>query len=288
MLPDATDNGCACQDIFHVIGHRGASLAAPENTLPAFKQAAEVTGFVTLDLMMTIDDRLAIMHDDYVDRTTDGHGAACRMTLAELQSLDAGSWFSKAYLNLRVPTLSEVFTSLGNSSRYLIDIKKRTGCQPMARIATKAASIVNSLGLQRKVVFSIDDEATIKLVKSLLPGVPVLASINVLYTLAPLNSMWKFVDRSDADGVRAHFLMPLLKNTMINEARTRGKKVFIYTVDSMYVSKWLECLGVDGIISNAPEKITMVSKCPVTGARSLTSTRRHREEWHGFEDNSDT
>jgi glycerophosphoryl diester phosphodiesterase len=99
-----------------------------------------------------------------------------------------------------------------------------------------------------------------------MPGATVLAKVNVLYTIVPLSAMWKVVEDSGADGVAAHFLMTLLHNTMIETARQMGKKVFIYTVDSMYVSKWLECLGVDAIVSNNPEKIVSGAECPITGA----------------------
>jgi len=267
MLPDNADQGCACKNTFNVIGHRGLSAKAPENTLPAFQLAAESTGYFELDVMMTMDDHLAVMHDDYVDRTTDGHGQACRMTLAELQNLDAGQWFSDKYRGTHVPTLGETFSMIGNRSRYLISLKKRVNCGDRSSVLIQQlTNAIAAHGLQKKVMFSVEDKQTIQLVKKALPESLVLANINVLYTLAPLSSMWGFVEASGADGVNAHFLMPLLKNTMMNEANDRRKKVFIYTVDSMYVSKWLECLGVDAIISNSPEKILRVSRCPVSGA----------------------
>ena len=208
------------------------------------------------------------MHDDYVDRTTDGHGAVTRMSLLEVKRLDAGSWFSKQYNGVRVPTLDEIFGNLGNRSRYMIDIRKRETIEGFSNrdMVRRVADSVIHHGLQPKVSFSSDDEATIRLLKEMLPSTTVLAKINVLYTLASLSTMWQFVDRSGADGVSAHFLMALLHNTMIETSKQRGKKVFIFTVDSMYVSKWLECLGVDGIVSNSPEKIVSVSKCPITGA----------------------
>lgn len=270
MLPDNTEERCDCEDVFHVVGHRGLSVKAPENTMPAFQLAAEETGFIELDVAVTADRKLVTLHDDYVDRTTNGHGAVCRMTLEELQGLDAGEWFNHKYAGVHVPTLDQVFGTLGNTSRYLIDIRKREGCGTAADIVQQVASTVTSYGLVPKVSFSIDDQETILLMKQALPQATVLASINVLYTLAPLQTMWDFVDASNADGVSAHFLMPLLKNSMVDEARERKKKVFIFTVDSMYVSKWLECLGVDAIISNNPEKLLLVSRCPVTGAYDLT------------------
>jgi len=177
--------------------------------------------------------------------------------------LDAGGWFNSKYAGVHVPTLHEVFRGLGNRSRYFISIRKRVGCMKAEALVRSLAATINAFGVIDKVTFSVDDKITMQLLKKTFPETTVLASINVLYTLTPLSTMWDFVDASNADGVSAHFLMPLLKSSMITEAHQRGKKVFIYTVDSMYVSKWLECLGVDAIISNNPEKILMVSRCPI-------------------------
>merc|ERR1712070_476761 len=174
--------------------------------MPAFKLAAQETGFLELDLTQTLDKHLVAMHDDYVDRTSDGHGVVTRMSLAEVKRLDAGSWHSAKYSDVRVPTLDEIFGNLGNRSRYLIDVRKRetmTGLSVRAMIE-QVADTVNHHGVQDKVTFSSNDEGIIRSLKELLPSTLVLAKINVLYTLAPLSSMWQFVDDSGADGVSAH------------------------------------------------------------------------------------
>lgn len=266
MLPDDPDAGCDCQKVFHVVGHRGLSDKAPENTMPAFELAAQETGFISLDLTRTADQHLVAMHDEYVDRTTDGHGAVSRMTLDDLRKLDAGQWFNPKYKGVRIPTLPEVFETLGNRSRYLLDIRKREDHNNPEGLIQSLADTVHAHGLELKVTLSLDDPEMIKLAKAAMPGATVLAKVNVLYTIVPLSAMWKVVEDSGADGVAAHFLMTLLHNTMIETARQMGKKVFIYTVDSMYVSKWLECLGVDAIVSNNPEKIVSGAECPITGA----------------------
>lgn len=267
MLPDDADAGCDCRPLFHVVGHRGLSDKAPENTIPAFELAAQETGFLSLDLTQTADEHLVAMHDQYVDRTTDGHGVVSRMTLADLRRLDAGSWLNpKKYKGVRVPTLNEVFESLGNRSRYLIDVRKRDDDENTSGLIANLADTVQAHGLAHKVTLALDDPEMIKSAKAALPTATVLAKVNVLYTIAPLSSMWEKVEDSGADGVSAHFLMTLLHNTIIETARKKNKKIFIYTVDSMYVSKWLECLGVDAIITNNPEKIIAVAKCPITGA----------------------
>jgi len=268
LLPDDSSEQCHCPRSFFVIGHRGLSDKAPENTVPAFELAAEATGFIQLDLAMTMDERLVALHDDYVDRTTNGHGVVCRMTYDAIRKLDAGEWFSKKYSGTHIPTLAETFQALGNRSRYLINIKKHAKCANREKIIERTVGTIEQYGLQPKVVFEVDDAATVQDLKRLLPSVMVLASINVLYTLAPLTTMWEFVDKSGADGLSAHYLMPLLKSSLLVEAHARNLKVYIHTVDSMYVSRWLECLGVDAVISNSPEKLMQVSKCSITGAHT--------------------
>ncbi len=92
-----------------ISAHRGFSTRAPENTLPAL-EAARAAGadIAEIDVMLTKNGVLVLMHDDTVDRTTTGHGPVGDMTLAEVQMLDAGSWFNPAFAGTRVPTLDEV------------------------------------------------------------------------------------------------------------------------------------------------------------------------------------
>src|SRR5277367_2784856 len=92
-----------------VIAHRGASGHAPENTLAAFKRAIALGAtFIETDLQLSRDTRFVAIHDDTVNRTTNGHGKVHDLTLAELRRLDAGSWFGSEFTGERVPTLEEI------------------------------------------------------------------------------------------------------------------------------------------------------------------------------------
>lgn len=91
-----------------VIGHRGAAAHAPENTLASFRKAAALgTRMVEFDVKLTRDGVPIVMHDDMVDRTTDGTGAVRDMTFDRIRTLDAGGWFGPAFAGERVPTLEE-------------------------------------------------------------------------------------------------------------------------------------------------------------------------------------
>src|SRR5579859_2813159 len=92
-----------------VIGHRGAMGRCPENTMASFERGLELgADWVELDVHLTRDGALAVIHDESVDRTTNGHGLVKDHSLAELKRLDAGAWFGPAFAGARVPILDEV------------------------------------------------------------------------------------------------------------------------------------------------------------------------------------
>lgn len=94
----------------HIIGHRGASAYAPENTFAAFEKARELgADFIELDVQLTKDGKLAVIHDDKVDRTTNGTGFVRHFTMKELKKFDAGSWFSPSFQGEKIPDLEDVF-----------------------------------------------------------------------------------------------------------------------------------------------------------------------------------
>src|SRR5215472_18837798 len=96
-----------------VIAHRGASGTCPENTIPAFRRAAEVGAhMVELDVQLTRDGQPVVIHDWTLNRTTSGRGAVRRRTLEEISKLDAGAWFGRAFADTRVPTLEQVFAAV--------------------------------------------------------------------------------------------------------------------------------------------------------------------------------
>lgn len=110
-----------------LIAHRGDSAHRPENTLASFASALEVgADIVELDVQLTKDGRVAVIHDPTVDRTTDGRGRVCDLTLRELRALSAGypKRFGSAYAGERVPTLPEVLAFLKGRARALIEIKR--------------------------------------------------------------------------------------------------------------------------------------------------------------------
>jgi len=103
----------AALSVPHVIGHRGAAEAAPENTLESFAEAKrQGAAWVEFDAKLTADDAVILLHDDTVDRTSNGQGPAAQKTLAEMKALDAGAWRGANWAGARIPTLAETMAKL--------------------------------------------------------------------------------------------------------------------------------------------------------------------------------
>lgn len=111
----------------HICAHRGHSVGAPENTLPALVAAAERGATVCeIDVVLTGDNEIVLLHDEILDRTTDGQGRVADYTLAELRRLDAGSWFGPSFAGVLIPTLPEALaTARACDMSLLVEIKER-------------------------------------------------------------------------------------------------------------------------------------------------------------------
>lgn len=227
---------------FFLWAHRGASAIAPENTIAAFR-AAEGTGAdgIEFDVRVSRDGVPVVIHDDTVERTTDGRGEVRRMSVRELQALDAGGWFGSAFAGERLPTLEEVLVWAGERLRLNLEIK-----DPDAGAAV--LELLRSFPRSRVLISSFDHNLMIRLRQgdSLLPLAFLLDS-----------PFWRrALKRASACG--AESLNPRqdhVSRTMIAACHRRGLVVYPWTVDDPGRFKGLLRLGVDGVFSNVPGKI---------------------------------
>lgn len=161
----ASDNG-----FVHVCGHRGHSIGSPENTLAALTATRENGGTsAEIDVMLTADGEIVLMHDDFVDRTTNGEGLVSDFTLAELKELDAGSWFDDAYADERVPTLAEAIDHAKKLGIGLVvEIKE---FQDTDGIIEKIAELVEGSDAADHAIFISFDHTVLKRLKERAPKV---------------------------------------------------------------------------------------------------------------------
>ena len=151
-----------------IYAHRGASAYAPENTLPAFQAAMEQgADGIELDVHLSRDGELVVIHDEELDRTTNGTGLVKDHTLAELKKLCADNGMS-GYGDVRIPTLQEVL-ELVKPSGMLVNIELKTGILWYEGIEKKTLDLVEKLGMKNRTVYSSFNHYSIAEVQRLAP-----------------------------------------------------------------------------------------------------------------------
>jgi glycerophosphoryl diester phosphodiesterase len=231
-----------------VIAHRGDSARRPENTRAAFTLAVEAGArLVELDVRLSSDGQVVVIHDATVDRTTDGSGEVAAMSLAEIRALSAGVRFDEEFRQERVPTLEETLALLKGWARVLIEIKSESlGGAARADLVKATATVVERSGTQSEVVFISFDAAALALSRQRLPSVP----------------RGLLVYRDDAsDAVHAaadlgcELLLPeksLVNPSWVAMASSVGLGLATWVVDSLEEYEDAAQLGLMGVGTNNP------------------------------------
>jgi len=228
--------------------HRGASQQAPQNTLAAFLRAADLgADGIELDAQLSKDGGLVVIHDFWLEATTDGRGPVRARTLAELKELDAGSWFAPTFAGQRIPTLPEVMEAVGQ--RLLLNIELKTPGLRDEGLAAGVARAIEENGLLDRVVVSSFNPVAVWRIKRLNPAIPV----GLLYasdTPTLLRNLWV---RHFIDLQALHPQHSLVDERFVQWARQRQYGVHTWTVDDPEEMRRLARLGVDIIITNRPD-----------------------------------
>ncbi|MFD8643046.1 glycerophosphodiester phosphodiesterase [Streptomyces zaomyceticus] len=231
-----------------VIAHRGASSAAPENTLIS-DEVARRGGAVWIenDVQPSKDGVPHILHDTTVDRTTDGTGPVRSLTAAQLNDLDAGSWFAPAYAGTRVPTLAAQLADLRTrGGKLLLEIKGRHSHAEVARIVRD----VREQGMADRVFVQSFDVPSLRYTRELAPELP-LGLLRSTLDADPV-ALAKELD------LAAYNVSDAALSTrpgIIGDLHAAGVAVNVWTVDTPARWKALSALGVDGVITNRPTEL---------------------------------
>lgn len=220
-----------------IIAHRGASANAPENTLAAFKLAREQgADGIELDVMLSKDGHLVVIHDDSVDRTTNGKGLVRDMTLAELKLLDAGG-------GERIPALEEVFEQFGN--RFIINIELKNYNSVFDKLPIEAARLVKKYKLGNSVLVSSFNPFNLPRFHTQMPEA-------ALGLLTQPGSAKKWIWRLfEYQALHPHFSD--VDKVLVASLHRRNRQVNVWTVDDPQEIRRLAGLEVDSIITNDPE-----------------------------------
>jgi glycerophosphoryl diester phosphodiesterase len=236
------------------IAHQGASAYAPGNTLAAFRLALEMgaDGF-ELDIMLSADGHLVVIHDDTVDRTTHGSGPVRQKTLAELKALDAGTRFEARFAGERIPTLQEVF-DLVAGNRAFVNVELKADSLKSDGLEEKLAALIRRYDLGERLLISSFNPFALWRMRRLAPDLP-LALLYAENMPVHLRNRWlAFLSRPDA-------LNPSLRMATqehVRWAKSKGYRLYVWTVDEEPEMRRLIALGVDGIITNKPDLLRQV------------------------------
>lgn len=227
-----------------ITAHRGASSAAPENTMYAFLAAAESgADYIELDVQLTSDGQLVVFHDEKLDRVTDGKGKLKDHTYEELQQLSAGVKFGGEFADAKIPLLSEVFEELDGDILYNVEIKDYSNTDETVK---KTVETIEEYGLVNSCYVTSFSYSVLKKVKALSPNIKTGLIANA--SASSFNKL-KYIDALSLNHL-------FVNSSVVNNAHQNGKRIFVWTVDNTNDIRRMSSLGVDNIITNRPKKAT--------------------------------
>jgi glycerophosphoryl diester phosphodiesterase len=233
-----------------VIAHRGASAEAPENSLAAFMLGVrQGCGMIELDVHLTKDKQVVVIHDHTLDRTTNGEGDIANLNYKDIKGYDCGKWFGDQYAGEYVPLLEEVLTKVPANVQFNVEIKA-------AETPGMLDSLIDVLNKTDRIggtVVSSFHYGCLAELKVKLPEI----HIGLLYH-QEVADFKKFEVESGVEVFSLHPHHSLVTEAYMDIANRGGKTVYTWTVDGEVDLKRLIELGVAGIITNKPELLRKV------------------------------
>lgn len=230
-----------------VMAHRGLSADAPENTLYAFSDAILVgADFIELDVQQTRDGVLVVMHDSNLKRTTGVNKDIWDVDYADIQNLDAGSWFDPAYANARIPTLEETLQFVDKRAKLNIEIKPtKHGSDTLEQ---DVAELITRYQYTDACYVTSFSYGSLKKVKEANP------EIRTGYLMSVAYGQFYSLKYADAFSLNKVFVT----SQVVNAAHQQGKQIFAWTVNGMSEVRSLCNLHVDSIITDDPVMVQNV------------------------------
>ena len=237
-----------------VVAHRGAALAAPENTMEAYRLAVEMgADALELDVHLTADGKLALIHDETVDRTTDLTGSVASMTMKQIRAADAGYRFEAPDgsfrfrgKGLKVPTFAEVLKWLPDGTGLIVEVKAREAIAPT--IKALSASSVRAAGAATLISF---DEATINEARALDPELP---TGYLLVPSQPIEAALIYaVEHGHAAVHPWEGDLGLDPGPILAQAQAYGRLIGCYVVNDPARMQHLAAYGLWGFVTDVPD-----------------------------------
>ncbi len=241
-----------------IVAHRGFSGRAPENTNAAFSIAADLgIEAVECDVRLTRDGEVVVIHDKTVNRTTDGHGAVKELTLTELQSLDAGSWFHRRFAGERILTLDEALNILQRFQWINVEIKTDSLSRSETNILLeKTIDRILNRKMENKVMLSSFHHPLLVRARTVAPRIQTAVLYHpILHGSHMPSTLVKKIRASAFVGSKNKTFTPMIKNAIRHNI-----PLFIYTLNTERdLLRWMK-RGVTGVVTNFPDRAIKVRK----------------------------
>ena len=229
------------------MAHRGLVHLAPENTLSSFAVALELHLDIELDVYLTADKKVVVLHDQRVDRTTDGTGDVTQMTLAEIKKLDAGSWFDPAFVGERIPTLGETFAFIKERQKRptTVAINMKTISPGIEERVVQ--EVVRHGMLDQVFCFGMDSDSNARFKKAN-PRIP--TAVHTQYGQLNLHrpADWKEAAANPHSEVFWIGFMP--SPEQISQAHAQGKRIWISIGEDKDLMRQAATSNLDGVCSD--------------------------------------
>lgn len=236
-----------------VWAHRGASAYAPENTLEAFLLAAEQgADGVELDVQLTKDGEMVVVHDEEIDRVSDGSGFVKDYTLAELKILNFNKTHPE-YQDVKIPTLREVYEAL-KPTGVTINVELKTGIFWYKDLEKKVLELTKEMEMEDRVIYSSFNHYSIQQMKKIVPE----AETAYLYSDVILN-VAEYAKNTKVDGLHPAVYHVKMAD-FLKEYLGSNLNVRVWTVNEKADMKWLIDAGVTAIITNYPDMAVQIKK----------------------------
>ncbi|WP_165886845.1 glycerophosphodiester phosphodiesterase [Scopulibacillus darangshiensis] len=251
------------------IAHRGASGYAPEHTLASYKMGERLKGdYVEIDLQMTGDGKLIAMHDETLDRTTNGTGLVKDYTLDEIKQLDAGSWFNEnypekanpAYVGLKIPTLEDIIDTFGRSANYYIETKSPDvypGMEEKLLGILKNHKLIGPNAHSGKVIIQSFSKDSLLKIHNMDKSIPLVQLLSY-HSDADISQGEIAAIKQYAVGVGPNY--KYIDRDYVQKVRNNGLLIHPYTVNTREDMEMLLDWGVTGMFTNYPDLLHEIIK----------------------------
>ncbi len=238
---------------FIKIAHRGSSGSYPENTRLAFEKAIEAgADMIEMDCQLSKDGHVVVFHDERLQRTTGAKGYVKGKTLRQLKKLDAGAWFKKSFKGEKILTLEEVMEIVAGKVDLNLEIKHVL--RGPVGLEIKILFILSHYDYLERAIFSSFDYRSLGRVRELAPE----ARIGLLYGAGMKDN--PFQAAREVRAYSLHVQKELATPPFLERAGQLGLRTFVWTVNEVREMEKFLSLGVDGIISDFPEKFWKIKQ----------------------------